>query len=88
MGGAGRLRRVSVEDHVDQLAGGHRRLGRAQEPQELPVAVPGPAAAEHRAVQDIEGGEQRGGAMADMVVGRRPGLAGLGRQPRPSSAAP
>ena len=42
----------------------------------------GHAAAEHRAVQDVERGEQRGGAVADIVVGHRPGLAGLERQTR------
>ena len=40
------------------------------------------AAAEHGAVEDIQRCEQRGGAVADVVVGHRPGLAGLERQAR------
>ena len=47
---------VVVEDRVDQLAGGHRRLDGVEEAEELLVPVPLHAPAEHRAVQDIEGG--------------------------------
>src|SRR4051812_19944799 len=81
---------VTVEDHLDQLAGGHRRLDRAQEADELPVAVPGPAAAEHGAVQDIEGGEQRGGAWRTwswVVAPALPGLGGRSGPWRPRRAA-
>ena len=67
---------------MDQLAGRHRRLDRIEEADELLVPVALHAAAEHRAVEDVEGGEQRGGAVADIVVGHGPGLAGLERQTR------
>ena len=69
---------VSVEDGVDQPA---RRHGRSaaygvKEPEELLVAVPRHAPAEHRAVEHLEGGEQRRRAVADIVVGHGPGLPG------------
>ena len=38
------------------------------------------AAAEHGAVEDVEGGEQGGGAVALVVVGHGAALAGLDRQ--------
>ena len=44
----------------------------------MPVALH--AAAEHRAVEDIEGGEQGGDAVAHVVVGHGAGLARLERQ--------
>lgn len=40
------------------------------------------AAADHRTVEDVEGGEQRGGPMALVVVSHGAALAGLERQPR------
>ena len=64
------------------LPAGHRGLDRVEEADEFLVTVALHAAAEHRAVQDVERGEQRGGAVADIVVGHRPGLARLERQPR------
>ena len=72
---------VVVEDGVDQLAGRHRRLDGVEEAQELLVAVPLHAAAQHRAVEHVQRGEQRGRAVALVVVGRgrRPAL--LHRQP-------
>ena len=62
---------VVVEDGVDQLAGRDRRLDRVQEAEELLVAVALHAAAQHRAVEHVERGEQRGRAVALVVVGHR-----------------
>ena len=45
-----------------------------------PVTVPLHAAAEHRAVEHVEGREQGGRAVPLVVVGHRPALAGLDRQ--------
>ena len=44
------------------------------------MAVTGHAATDHRAVEDVERGEQRGRAVADIVVGHRASLAWLERQ--------
>src|SRR5687767_14165444 len=71
---------VVVEDHVDHLAGRHGALDRVEEADELLVPVPRHAAADHPAVEDVEGGEQRGGAMALVVVRPGAGLARLQRQ--------
>ena len=73
---------IVVEDHVDQLASRDRRLDRVEEADELLMAVPLHAAAEHGPVEHVEGGEQGGGAMPDIIVRHRPGLAGLERQAR------
>ena len=71
---------VVVEDRVDQLAGRHGALDGVQEAQELLVPVALHAAADHRAFEDIERGEQGGRAIADIVVGHGAGLARLERQ--------
>ena len=71
---------VVVEDGVDDLAGRHGRLDGVEEAQELLMPVTGHAATDHRAIEDVERGEQRGRAVADIVVGHRPGLARLERQ--------
>ena len=73
---------VVVEDHVDHLARRHRPFDRVQEAQELLVAMTRHAAADDRAVEHVEGGEQRGRAVALVVVGHRAGLARLERQAR------
>ena len=73
---------IVVEDDMDQLAGRHRRLDRVEETDELLMAVPLHAAAEHGAVEDIQRREQGSRPVADIVVGHRPGLAGLERQAR------
>ena len=72
---------VVVEDDVDHLAGRHRGLDGVEEAQELLVAVALHAAAEHRAVEHVEGGEQGGDAVALVVVGHGAGLAGLSGRP-------
>ena len=71
---------IVVEDHVNDLAGRDLALDRIQEADELLVAVARHAASDHPAVEDVEGGEQRGRAVALVVV--RPGarFAGLQRQ--------
>ena len=61
---------VVVQDRVHQLAGRDRGLDRVQEADELLVPVPLHAPAQHRAVQHVERREQRGGAVAFVVVGR------------------
>src|SRR5262245_20398213 len=71
---------VVVEDHVDQLAGTDLALETVEEAQEL--LVPLHALADHRAVQDVERGEQGGGAVPDIVVGDRAGPTLLHRQSR------
>src|SRR5215207_1146281 len=71
---------VVVEDDVDELAGRDRRLDGVEEADNLLMPVALHAASEHGAVQDIEGGEQCGGAVALVVVGHRPGAALLERQ--------
>ncbi len=74
------LAAVVVEDRVDDLAGRHCRLDRVEEAQELLMPVKGHATADYRAVEESERGEQRGRAVADIVVGHRAGLAWLERQ--------
>src|SRR6266849_7310976 len=49
---------VVVDDEVDAETLGHLLVDAAQEAQELVVAVPWQAAAEHLAGGDVEGGEQ------------------------------
>jgi hypothetical protein len=59
---------VVVQHHVQLPA----RVGRGdllQERQELGVAVPGVAGVGHLAGGDLQGGEQRGRAVAEVVVG-------------------
>ncbi len=71
---------VVVEHRVDELAGRDLALDGIEETDELAVAVALHAAADHRAVEHAERGEQGGGAVALVVV--RHGLAapGLDRQ--------
>ena len=61
---------VVVEDDVDQLAGRDVALEGVEEADEflMPMALHIPS--EHRAGEDIERGEQRGGAVALVVVGQ------------------
>src|SRR5262245_18201692 len=71
-----------VEDRVDQLAGGHDGFDPVQETDELLVAMPRHALADHAAVEDIECGKQRGRAVPDVVVSHCPGPPFLHRQAR------
>ena len=76
---------VVVENGVDELAGGHDRLDPVEEADEFLVAMARHALAGHRAVEDIERGEQRGRAVPDIIVGHRPGPPLLDRQARLSA---
>ena len=71
------VRAVVVQDHVDQFAGRHRRLDRVEEAQELLVAVTLHASPDHRALQHVQRGKQRRGAVADIVVGLCLGVSSL-----------
>jgi hypothetical protein len=73
---------VVVEDGVDQLAGWHGGLDPVEEADELLVPVPRHALADDAAIQDIEGGEQRGRSVPDVIVGHGAGPALLHRQAR------
>ena len=73
---------VIVEDGVDHLAGRHRALDGIQKTDEILVPVALHAAADHRALEHVERGEQRGRAVALVVVRHGPGLARLQRQAR------
>jgi hypothetical protein len=74
------VRGVVVEHRVDHLAGRDLALDGVEEADEFDVAVTLHAAADHRAVEHAERGEQGGGAVPLVIV--RHGLAapGLDRQ--------
>src|SRR3546814_3742368 len=74
------VRGVVVEDHVDDLAGRHLGFDEVEETDELLVAVALHAAADDLSVEDVESGEQRGGAMSLVVVGHGAEAALLHRQ--------
>lgn len=78
---------VVVPGGVDQLAGRHGGLDRVREAGELPLPVPVPpqAAARDRAVGRVQGGEERGGPVPLLVVGRRRAPARLHGQPGPGA---
>ena len=65
---------------MDRLAGGHGTLDGSAEADEFLVGVRAHATAEDDAVQDVEGGEQRGGAVALVVVGHGCARCGPERQ--------
>jgi transposase len=71
---------VVVDDGVNRLTGRHRGLDLVEEADKLLMPVALHVAADHRAVQHVQRGEQGGGAVADVVVGHRPGSALLHRQ--------
>ena len=73
---------VVVDDGVDRLLGRHLRFDGIEEADELLVPVSLHVAADDGAVKDVEGGEQRGCAVAFVVVGHRSGAAWLHRQTR------
>ena len=72
---------VVVDHGVDHLAGRHGGLDLVEEADELLMPVALHVAADHRAVQHVERGEQRRRAVPDVVVGHRPGPTLLHRQP-------
>src|SRR3954453_24129981 len=70
---------VVVENGVDQPASGHHRLDRVEEANELLMAVPLHAAADHRAIENVERGEQGRRAVANkswVIVPALPGFSG------------
>ena len=71
---------VVVEDDMDHLAGRHLALDGVEKADELLVTVLLHAATDHRAVENVEGGEQGGGAIALVIVGHRFAFAGFERQ--------
>src|SRR4051812_38802900 len=71
---------VVVDDGVDRFWGRHLRLDGIEEADELLVPVSLHVAADDGAVEDVEGGEQRGCAVTFVVVGHRSGAARLHRQ--------
>ena len=66
---------VVVDDGVDFLSRRHLRLDGVEEANELLVPVALHIAADHGAVEDIEGREQCRRAVTLVVVGHRPGAA-------------
>ncbi|GJD86453.1 hypothetical protein HPGCJGGD_4360 [Methylobacterium haplocladii] len=62
---------VVVEDRVHDFAGWHGRLDRIEEADELLMPVALHAAADHLALQHVQGGKQRRRAVALVVVGAR-----------------
>jgi hypothetical protein len=71
---------VIIGDGMDQLAGRDGSLDRVEELDEFLMGVLGHTAANDGAIEDVEGGEQRGRAVALVVVGHGAALAGLQRQ--------
>src|SRR5438128_5752916 len=64
-----RVGAVVVEDQMDLTPARGRVVNALQELQELAVPMTRQAASNHRAVEDVERREQRGGAVAFVVVG-------------------
>ena len=85
---------VVVEDDVDGLADRHLRLDGVEEADELLMPVALHVLADDGAVEHVEGGEQRGRAVALVVVGHGAGAAllhaagraGCGRAPGSGSS--
>ena len=75
------VRSVVVEDDVDDLAGRDLPFDSIEKADEFLVTVFLHAPADDGPIQDIEGGEQGGRAVSDIVVGHRSALAGLEWQP-------
>ena len=74
--------RIIVNDGVDYFSHRDLRLDRIEEADELLVAMVLHVAADDGAIEDVEGCEQRGGAVTFVVVRHRPGAARLHRQSR------
>ena len=66
---------IVVDDGVDDFSGRHGALDGLEEANELlGAAMPSHAASDHGSVEDIERGEQRGRAVALVVMGHRLGI--------------
>src|ERR1700688_4567559 len=74
--------RIIVDDGVDHFSHRDLLLDRIEEADELLVAMVLHVAADDGAIEDVEGCEQRGGAVTFVVVRHRPGAARLHRQSR------
>jgi hypothetical protein len=74
--------RVVVDNGVDRFALWNLRLNGVEEADELLVTMAPHIPADHAAVEDVEGGEQRGRAMTLVIMRHSPGAAGLHRQAR------
>src|SRR5438067_203242 len=73
---------VVVNDRIDRLSLGKLRVDIIEEADELLMPVALHVATDDGAVENVEGGKQGGCAVAFVIVGRRPGAAGLHRQSR------
>ena len=73
---------VVVEDGMDELAGRHLGFDGIEKADEFLMPVALHAAADHLAVEDVESGEEGGGAVALIVVGHGAGTPLLDRQAR------
>ena len=71
---------IVVHDGVDHIAGRYGVLDLVEKGDELLVAMARSAAAEHGALQRVQGGEQRGGTIAHVIVSEGRASAGLERQ--------
>ena len=69
--------RIIVDDGVDHLSHKDLLLDRIEEADELLVAVVLHVATDDGAIEDVEGCEQRGGAVTFVVVRHCPGAARL-----------
>src|SRR5947208_7228725 len=74
------VRAVIVEDHVNDLADWDLDLDSIQEPDQLLMPMTLHAASDHLAVEHVERGEQRGGAVPLVIMGHRPAASRLDRQ--------
>ena len=73
--------RIIVENDVDGLVGRQFGFDGVEEPDELLMPVTLHVAADHRSIEDIERGEQGGGAISLVVVGHGRPAATLEWQP-------
>ena len=71
---------VVINDGMDNLPGWHLGFDGVEEADELLMTVALHISADHRAIEDVEGGKQRCGAMPLVVVGHGPAAALLHRQ--------
>ena len=67
--------RIVVDDGVDRFPCRNLLLDRVEEADELLMAMALHVAADDGAIEDVEGGEQRGGAVTFVIVGHRAGTA-------------
>ena len=74
------VRAIVVEDDMDHLTGRHLAFDGVEKADELLVTVLLHTTTDDRAVENVEGGEQGGGAVALVIVGHRLAFAGLERQ--------